>query len=90
MTRMNEKKWEEVLGQLTGKTHDIHEFENDIICMCDTEDNVYVGDFETRAFNNNEFVGVYEENGDYYLLLEIVRNSEDETIEVVNGWVKHS
>ena len=36
MTRMNEKKWEEVLGKLTGKIHDIHEFENDVIYMCDT------------------------------------------------------
>ena len=88
MTRMNEKKWEDVLGNLKGKTFNLEDFENNIICMCDTEDNVYVGDFETRAFNNNEFVGVYEENGNNYILLEVVKNSEDETIEVVKGWVK--
>lgn len=88
MTRMNEKKWGEVLGNLKGQTFNLEDFENDIICMCNTEDKVYLGDFETRSFNNNEFVGVYEENGDNYILLEVVRNSEDETIEVVNGWVK--
>lgn len=89
MTRMNEKKWGETLRCLEGKTYEIHEFENDVISMCDTEDVIYIGDFETRAFNNNEFVGVYEENGDNYLLLEVVRNSEDETIEVIDGWVKN-
>lgn len=88
MTRMNEKKWEEILVNLKGKTFNLENFENDIICMCDTEDNVYVGDFETRAFNNNEFVGVYEEKGDNYILLEVVRDNENETIEVIDGWVK--
>ena len=86
---MNGKKWEEVLEELIGKTYDIHEFENDVISMCDTEDVIYIGDFETRAFHSTEFVGVYEENGDSYILLEVVRNSEDETIEVVDGWVKN-
>ncbi|MCL4592952.1 hypothetical protein [Fusobacterium nucleatum] len=88
MTRMNEKKWGEVLVNLKGQTFNLEDFENDIICMCNTEDKVYLGDFETRPFNNNKFVGVYEENGDNYILLEVVRNNEDETIEVVNGWVK--
>lgn len=88
MTKMNEKKWEEVLGNLKGKAFNLEDFENNIICMCDTKDNVYVGDFETRAFNNNEFVGVYEEKGDNYILLEVVRDNEKETIEVIDGWVK--
>ncbi|PHH96591.1 hypothetical protein KST83_10800 [Fusobacterium nucleatum] len=88
MTRMNEKKWEDVLGNLKGKTFNLEDFENNIICICDTEDNVYVGDFETRAFNNNEFVGVYEEKGDNYILLEVERDNENETIEVIDGWVK--
>ena len=88
MTRMNEKKWGEVLGNLKGQTFNLEDFENDIICMCNTEDKVYLGDYETRAFNNNAFGGVDEENGDNHLLLEVVRNLEDETIEVVNGWVK--
>ena len=83
---MNEKKWEEVLESLKGKTFNLEDFENDIICMCDTEDNVYVGDFEKRAFHSTEFVGVYEENGNDHLLLEVVR--DDEKIEVLNGLVK--
>ena len=85
---MNQKNWEEVLGNLKGKTFNLEDFENDVICMCDTEDNVYVGDFEKRSFNSNEFVGVYEENGDNYILLEVVRDEENETIEIVEGWVK--
>lgn len=88
MTKMNEKKWEEVLRELVGKTYDIYEFSDEVISMCDTEDVIYIGDFKKRAFHSTEFVGVYEENGDSYILLEVVRNSEDETIEVVNGWVK--
>ena len=88
MTKMNEKKWGEVLKGLMGTTFNYEDFESDIISMCDTEDNVYVGDFEKRAFNSNEFVGVYEENGDNYILLEVVRNEENETIEIVDGWVK--
>ena len=88
MTKMNEKKWEEVLGNLKGKTFNLEDFENDVISMCDTEDNIYLGDFEKRSFNSNEFVGVFEEKGDNYILLEVVRNEENETIEVVDGWVK--
>ncbi|MBF1213292.1 MAG: hypothetical protein HXM17_00120 [Fusobacterium periodonticum] len=88
MEKMNEKKWGEVLGNLKGKTFNLEDFENDVICMCATEDNVYVGDFEKRSFSSNEFVGVYEENGDNYILLEVIRDEENETIEVVDGWVK--
>lgn len=88
MEKMNEKKWGEVLGNLKGKTFNLEDFENDVICMCDTEDNIYLGDFEKRSFNSNEFVGVYEENGDNYILLEVVRDEENETIEIVDGWVK--
>lgn len=88
MTKMNEKKWEEVLGNLKGKTFNLEDFENDVISMCDTEDNIYLGDFEKRSFNSNEFVGVYEENGDNYILLEVIRDEENSTLEVVDGWVK--
>lgn len=88
MEKMNQKKWEEVLGNLKGKTFNLEDFENDVICMCETEDNVYVGDFEKRAFNSNEFVGVYEENGDNYILLEVIRDENNETIEVLDGWIK--
>ncbi len=88
MEKMNEKKWGEVLGNLKGKTFNLEDFENDVICMCDTEDNIYLGDFEKRSFNSNEFVGVYEENGDNYILLEVVRDEENETIEIIDGWVK--
>lgn len=88
MEKMNEKKWGEVLKSLIGNTLDLNEFENDLISMCDTEDNIYLGDFEKRSFNSNEFVGVYEENGDNYILLEVIRDEENETIEVVDGWVK--
>ena len=56
--------------------------------MCVTEDNVYLGDFEKRAFHSTEFVGVYEENGDNYILLEVIRDEENETVEIVDGWVK--
>ena len=88
MEKMNEKKWGEVLKSLIGNTLDLNEFENDLISMCDTEDNIYLGDFEKRSFNSNECVGVYEENGDNYILLEVIRDEENETIEVVDGWVK--
>ena len=88
MEKMNEKKWGEVLGNLKGKTFNLEDFENDVICMCDTEDNVYLGDFEKRAFHSTEFVGVYEENGDNYILLEVIRDEENETVEIVDGWVK--
>ena len=88
MEKMNEKKWGEVLKSLIGNTLDLREFENDLISMCDTEDNIYLGDFKKRAFNSNEFVGVYKENGDNYILLEVIRDEENETIEVVDGWVK--
>ena len=85
---MNEKKWGEVLKSLIGKTFNYEDFESDIISMCDTEDNVYVGDFEKRAFHSTEFVGVYEETSESYILLEVVRDKENETIEVVDGWIK--
>lgn len=88
MTKMNEKKWGEVLKSLIGNTLDLHEFENDLISMCDTQNNIYLGDFEKRAWKDNEFVGVYEENGNNYILLEVIRDKENETIEVVDGWVK--
>ena len=88
MTKMNEKKWGEVLKGLMGTTFNYEDFESDIMSMCDTEDNVYVGDFEKRAFHSTEFVGVYEEKGDNYILLEVVRNEENETIHVVDGCVK--
>lgn len=88
MTKMNEKKWGEVLKSLIGNTLDLHEFENDLISMCDTQNNIYLGDFEKRAWKDNEFVGVYEENGNNYILLEVIRDEENETIEVVDGWVK--
>lgn len=88
MTKMNEKKWGEVLKGLMGTTFNYEDFESDIISMCDTEDNVYVGDFEKRAFHSTEFVGVYKEKGDNYILLEVVRNEENETIHVVDGCVK--
>lgn len=88
MTKMNEKKWGEVLKSLIGNTLDLHEFENDLISMCDTQNNIYLGDFEKRAWKDNEFVGVYEENGKNYILLEVIRDKENETIEVVDGWVK--
>ena len=89
MTRMNEKKWEEVLGELVGKTYDIYEFSDEVISMCDTEDVIYIGDFEKRAFHSTEFVGVYEENGrNNHLLLEVIRDTENETIEIIDGWVK--
>lgn len=88
MTKMNEKKWGEVLKGLIGKIFNYEDFESDIISMCDTEDVIYTGDFEKRAWKENEFIGVYEENGENHLLLEIVRDKENETIEVVDGWVK--
>lgn len=85
---MNQKKWEEVLGNLKGKTFNYEDFESDIISMCDTENNVYVGDFEKRAFHSTEFVGVYEETSESYILLEVVRDEENEKIEVIDGWIK--
>lgn len=88
MTKMNEKKWEETLNCLKGNTYDIHEFENDVISLCETEGYIYVGDFFKRPFNSNEFVGIYEEGGEGYIIAEVVRDDENETIEVVNGWVK--
>lgn len=88
MTKMDEKKWGEVLKGLMGTTFNYEDFESDIISMCDTEDNVYVGDFEKRAFHSTEFVGVYEETSESYILLEVVRDKENETIEVVDGWIK--
>lgn len=88
MTKMNEKKWGETLKGLIGKTFNYEDFESDIISMCDTEDVIYIGDFEKRAWKDNEFVGVYEENGNNHILLEVIRDKENETIEVVDGWVK--
>ena len=88
MTKMNEKKWGEVLKGLVGSIFNYEDFESDIISMCDTEDVIYIGDFEKRAWKDNEFVGVYEENGNNYILLEVVRDKENETIEVVDGWIK--
>ena len=88
MTRMNEKKWEEVLENLKGKTFNLEDFENDIISMCDTEDVIYTGELEKRAFHSTEFLWVYEENGDNYILLEVVIDEENETIEIIDGWVK--
>jgi hypothetical protein len=88
MTKMNEKKWGEVLKGLVGSIFNYEDFESDIISMCDTEDVIYIGDFEKRAWKDNEFVGVYEENGNNYILLEVIRDKENETIEVVDGYIK--
>lgn len=88
MTKMNEKKWGEVLKGLVGSIFNYEHFESDIISMCDTEDVIYIGDFEKRAWKDNEFVGVYEENGNNYILLEVIRDKENETIEVVDGYIK--
>lgn len=88
MTKMNEKKWGEVLKGLIGSIFNYEDFESDIISMCDTEDVIYIGDFEKRAWKDNEFVGVYEENGNNYILLEVIRDKENETIEVVDGYIK--
>lgn len=88
MNKMNNKKWKEVLKKIVGKTFRCNEFGEDLICMCDTENNIYLGDFEKRAWKETEFVGVYEENSDNYILLEVVRDDNNEKIEVIDGWVK--
>ena len=89
MTRMNEKKWEETLNCLKGNTYDIHEFENEVISLCETEGYIYVGDFQKVPYHSTEWVGVYEETSESYILLEVVRDEENETIEVIDGVVKN-
>lgn len=46
--------------------------------------------FKKRAFHSTEFVGIYEENGKNYILLEVVKDNENETIKVIEGWTKFS
>lgn len=85
---MNNKKWKEVLKKIVGNTFNCNEFGEDLICMCDTENNIYLGDFEKRAWKENEFIGVYEENKKNYILLEVTRDKENETITIIDGWLK--
>ena len=53
---MNEKKWGETLNCLKGNTYDIHEFENDVISLCETENVIYIGDFEKVPYHSTEWV----------------------------------
>lgn len=90
MNKMNNKKWKEVLKKIVGNTFNFNEFEEDLISMCNTENNICLGDFKKRAFHSTEFVGIYEENGKNYILLEVVKDNENDTIEVIDGWIKFS
>ncbi len=84
--RMNEKRWKEALKNIVGKTYDIHEWEDDVNCECYTECPIYFGYFEKVPFESTEFIEVHEEGGGY-MTLKVYRDFENETIEIIDGWV---
>lgn len=84
---MNKKKWEEVIKEIKGKTYDLYEWADEVNCKCITTEPIYFGDFRKKPFSSTETIGVYEENYDTYIVLEVLRNIEEESIEVIDGWI---
>lgn len=84
---MSKKKWEEVIKEIKGKTYNLYEWADEVNCKCITTEPIYFGDFRKKPFSSTETIGVYEENYDTYIVLEVFRNKEEESIEIIDGWI---
>ena len=85
---MNKKKWGEVIEEIKGKTYNLYEWADEVNEKCITTKRIYFGDFTKKPFSSTETIGVYEENYNTYILLEVFRNIEEESIEIIDGWIK--
>lgn len=84
---MNKKKWGEVIEEIKGKTYNLYEWADEVNEKCITTEPIYFGDFTKKPFSSTETIGVYEENYNTYILLEVFRNTEEESIEIIDGWI---
>ena len=84
---MSKKKWQEVIDEIKGKVYNLYEWADEVNCKCETEDVIYFGDFRKKPFSSTETIGVYEENYNTYIVLEVFRNIEEESIEIIDGWI---
>lgn len=84
---MNKEKWGEVIEEIKGKTYNLYEWADEVNEKCITTKRIYFGDFRKKPFSSTEFIGVYEEDYDTYIVLEVLRKIEEESIEIIDGWI---